>query len=274
VKIGERPDPRLSNAGSVGAADPHHGSHRARRAKMAVKEKIVVQDDGEGNWLMSYGDMMTLLFAFFVIISAFSTPDAAKMEKLKEETSKSMGVKYTKPFEELKSQLKQMLADSKMDKDISIVETGDGVAIVANGTLFFDSGAAELKPDAHTLISNLGDILIQEAKGFRIVVEGHTDDVPITSLRFPSNWELSSSRAGTVVRLLESKGFLHKDLRPLGLSDTEPLFPNLDESGAPIADNRARNRRIVIRIQKQLPKRLDAANGGAAASPGEKPPGA
>ena len=98
--------------------------------------------------------------------------------------------------------------------------------------------------------------VLKQAKGFRVTVEGHTDDSPIYSKSFPSNWELSSIRAGTVVRLLESKGLPRADLRPVGLADTEPVVPNRDGSGTPIPENQAANRRILIRIQKQLPKRL------------------
>lgn len=238
--------------------------HRSSR----VKERIVHQDDGEGNWLMSYADMMTLLFAFFVIMAAFSTPDASKMERLKQETAKSMGVEYQRPFEDMTDTVRKVLKDFKLDQEISVVETTDGVAITSKGTLFFDSGSADLKGQAQDLIEKLSQILVVQAKGFRILVEGHTDDVPIVSARFPSNWELSAGRASTVVRLLESKGFPHNDLRPLGLADTEPVVPNLDSEGKPNNENRAQNRRIVIRIQKQLPKRM--SNSKVSAAPGSQ----
>ena len=70
-----------------GSHDPHEKKAKARKKKTVVKQTVVVEDDGEGNWLVSYADMMTLLFGFFVILSAFSTPDTQKMEKLKQATS-------------------------------------------------------------------------------------------------------------------------------------------------------------------------------------------
>ena len=72
----------------------------------------------------------------------------------------------------------------------------------------------------------------------------------MVSKEFPSNWELSSLRATTVIRLLDSKGLPHVNLRPMGLADTDPIVPNRDEKGASIPDNQAQNRRIVIRIQR------------------------
>ena len=229
----------------------------AKRPERVRTRTILVQnDDGEGNWLVSYADMMTLLMGFFVMVSAFSTPDAAKFEAMKQQTAKAMGGKYTKPFKELSSSLRDILKEFKLDKDVTVEETLNGVTITSKGTLFFESGSADLKPQAAQVMAQLSDILMVRAKGFRVVVEGHTDDVPVLSKQFPSNWELSSSRAGTVVRLLESKGFPRADVRPMGLADTEPLLPNRTPSGDSIPSNQAENRRIVIHIQKQLPKRM------------------
>lgn len=222
--------------------------------KFGSKTIVVSQDDGDGNWLVSYADMMTLLFGFFVILSSMSTPNSEKIEKLKQATSESMGGTYQKPFEELSKGVKAVLSEINLEKEVSVVETEEGVTITSKGTLFFDSGSAALKPQAETLLGRLTDVLAKQAQGFRVIVEGHTDDTPMRSNFFPSNWELSSARAGTVVRLLESKGFPGENLRALGLSDKEPLLPNRTPSGVAIPANQAENRRIVIRLQKHFVK--------------------
>ncbi|OFZ18352.1 MAG: hypothetical protein A2X94_12430 [Bdellovibrionales bacterium GWB1_55_8] len=234
---------------------PKEQTERPRRFQR-VKERIVQHDDGEGNWLVSYADLMTLLFGLFVMITAFSTPDTKKMEKLKQETAKSMGGEYTRPYEELAQDMKNILADFKLDKEVTIEQTDEGITLISKGTLFFDSGSTDLKPRARELMEKVAEILTQKARGFRVIVEGHTDDVPIVSRMYPSNWDLSSSRASTVVRLLEWKGFPHADMRPVGLADTEPLVPNRDPAGVSLIDNQAQNRRIVVRVQKQLPQRM------------------
>jgi chemotaxis protein MotB len=225
------------------------------RRRVKIKLRDIHHDDGEGNWLVSYADMMTLLFGFFVILTALSTPDAKKFEQIKEQTAKAMKGAYTKPYLELVNSLQQILRDMNMDKEVNISETTDGVDLVMKGNLFFESGSSEMSPRANEIIKKMGPVLAKEAVGFRISVEGHTDDVPMVSKQFPSNWELSSSRAGTVVRMLERLGFPHTDLRPIGLADTEPVVPNKNVDGTPNLENRALNRRILIRIQKQLPKR-------------------
>jgi chemotaxis protein MotB len=225
------------------------------------KTVVVAHDDGEGNWLVSYADMMTLLFGFFVILSSMSTPNAEKVEKLKKATAESMGGAYTKPFEELSKGIENVLKDIHLDKEVVVAETEDGVKITSKGTLFFDSGSAELRSEARVMMDNLSALLVKQAQGFRIIVEGHTDDVPIASKQFPSNWQLSSARAGSIVQLLESKGFKRGDLRPLGLADTEPLVPNRSSTGEAIPANQAENRRIVIRLQRNL-VRVSSPSGG------------
>lgn len=214
------------------------------------KRRNVYLDDGEGNWLMSYADMMTLLVGFFVMLTAFSKPDTERIEKLKQETAKQLGVEYKRPYEEIAEQLRKVLRDFKLEKEIQILQDESGLSIISQGTLFFDSASPALKDAARSLLTVIGKILAQSAKGYRIHVEGHSDDVPIVTAQFPSNWELSSARAGTVVRLFEELGLDHQLLRPVGFADTEPVAQNRDGNNVPIVENQAKNRRIVIRVQR------------------------
>jgi len=233
-------------------SDPDSRDSSILFRKQKGKAIYVSTDDGDGNWLISYADMMTLLFGFFVMLSAFSTPNAEKVEQLKRATSESLGGKYTRPFEGMSMDISSVLKQISLDRDVNIRETEDGVRLSIKGTLFFNAGSADLRPEAIDLLNRLSDILKIKAQGFRIVVEGHTDDTPIATKFFPSNWELSSARAGSVVRLFESQGFDGHLLRPLGLADKDPLFPNRDSDGKALPKNQAENRRIVIRIQKDL----------------------
>ena len=85
---------------------------------------------------------------------------------------------------------------------------------------------------------------------FTITVEGHTDDAPIHQPRFPSNWELSSQRATAVVRHLIDQGVDARNLQGIAYAHTRPVAPNRDGAGQPITSNRAKNRRVVIRIER------------------------
>lgn len=228
-------------------------------------KRVAPAEDGEANWLISYADLMTLLMGFFVIVSAFSTPNAEKIEKLKKATAEALDAEYVEPNHGLAESLAEVLRDFNLQDEIQIIATEEGLSLVSNGTLFFDTGSVDLKPGAQDLLERVGDVLVDKAGNhFKIFVEGHTDDAPIRTSRFASNWELSSGRSATVVRLFESRGYTHELLRPLGLADVEPSVPNRDEKGHPIEANRARNRRIVIRLQKHIPRRMPLDGTGGA----------
>ncbi len=211
-------------------------------------------DDGDGNWLVSYADMMTLLFGFFVLLTIFSTPDSYKFEKLKQYTAKSMGGSYVVPFNELSNELKEVLNEMSISNSIRIENLTEGLILTASTTRFFSSASAKLYVEAEEILKQLANILKKKAVGFKIVVEGHTDDVPISTTKYASNWELSLLRASEVVRLFESHGIPHEALRPIGMSDIEPLIPIENLSGKELYRAREKNRRIVIKIIKTLVK--------------------
>jgi chemotaxis protein MotB len=229
---------------------PPEATRRRRTSK--PKTILVSQDDGDGNWLVSYADLMTLLFGFFVMLSAFSTPNAQKFEEMRKQASESVGGVYTKPNAELSQEMRNVLKEIQLDQEIVVSEDLEGVKITSKGTTFFASGSAELKERAALLMQKIAKVLSKRAQNYRILVEGHTDDVPINSPLFPSNWELSAARASSVVRMLEAQSIPRANLRPIGLADTEPVLPNRDQAGQMIAQNQAENRRIVIKVQKML----------------------
>lgn len=228
-----------------------------RNTDYEFEDNDVHHDDGEGNWLISYADLMTLLWGFFVIVSALSTPDPSKLEKLKEKTSESMGGKYELPYNELSDSIKKVLKELNVDKDVQIENLADGVKITAQSAKFFDQGKAALTTEAQLIINRVGGVLKEKAEDFIILVEGHTDDVPINTVAFPSNWELSLKRATEVVHLFEALGLPHNNLRPVGLSDVQPLVKIEGLSGNELEAARTKNRRIIIRLQKKLPARMN-----------------
>jgi chemotaxis protein MotB len=117
---------------------------------------------------------------------------------------------------------------------------------------FFDSGSAALKDDGKKLLQEImvTQLDTDEFKDYQVTIEGHTDDVPINTLQFPSNWELSTARAAAVVRYLIDQGMPAQRLRAAGYADTFPKVPNRDEAGNMIPANQAQNRRVVIKMEK------------------------
>jgi len=212
------------------------------------------EEHGEGGhgepWLVSYADMMTLLFGFFVLMYSFASANPQQREEMRKRIAESMGSEYTSPFVDVIGEIKMTIEDAQLVKEVEVQDTFEGIRIISKGTLFFDSGSVTLKPQAEELLVKIAGVIVKRLKDFRVIVEGHTDDVPIATREIPSNWELSALRAGTVVRLWEAHGVARAQLRPMGLADIEPVAPNRDAQGVPIERNMAENRRIVIRIQK------------------------
>ena len=155
----------------------------------------------------------------------------------------------------LVEQVNAALREAGLGGRASAQLTDRGVAIIFDDQVFFDLGRADLRPEGRELLLRLAPILARVPG--TILVEGHTDNLPIHSGRFPSNWELSTARATTVVRFLaEHAGLDPRRLAAAGYGEWRPRFPNTSEA------NRARNRRVEIVV---LRKGLDptARTGGA-----------
>lgn len=210
------------------------------------------EDDGESNWLVSYADMMTLLVGFFVMLQSFSKPDTQIFEKMKQETTKVFGGEYTIPFEQLYKKMDEIVKSENLSDQVKFQVTDEGIVLTFRGALFFDSGSVELKNQASQLLEKLVPKIYEQANAFNIVIEGHTDNVPISGGIIKSNWELSSLRACTVLRFFQEQGFEESKLSAIGWGDTKPLLNNLDEQGNPIPENQAQNRRVVVRILNNM----------------------
>ena len=125
---------------------------------------------------------------------------------------------------------------------------------------FFDSGSATLSAaGAAILRGELDKLNSDQYEDYEITVEGHTDDTPIHTAQFPSNWELSTARAAAVVHFLLDQGIPAQKLRAAGYADTFPKLPNHDADGNPIPENQAQNRRVVIKLEKIDPADRDPA---------------
>jgi chemotaxis protein MotB len=125
------------------------------------------------------------------------------------------------------------------------------IVLQISSTAFFDSGSALLSETGRTILQGVAtDLASVKYLGYQATVEGHTDDTPINTAQFPSNWELSTARASAVVRYLLEQGLPAPMLRAAGYADSFPIAPNRDAAGRSIPENQARNRRVVIKLEK------------------------
>lgn len=131
-------------------------------------------------------------------------------------------------------------ADANLGGTVEISAAGGEVRLEINDAILFDLASAELKPEGASVLDRLASVL--GTQGGTVAVEGHTDDRPIATAKFQSNWELSTARASTVTRYLIAHGVSPERLRAVGLADTQPRETNDTPEG------RARNRRVSIVI--------------------------
>lgn len=223
-------------------------------------------------WLQSYGDMITLILCFFVLLFSMSTIDVKKWQVVAESLQEALGGAplegtgiYTSELpalEEMKTQenvaenqelqelmeLKKKIDEYVKEKGLEEMITTEiqeiGLVVrITTDEVVFDLGSAVLKPLAMAFLDHLAPLL-KETK-YEIWVEGHTDDIPIQpGFIYPSNWELSTARASSVIRyLIERWQYDPGRLSAAGYADTKPRFPN-DSPG-----HRALNRRVEVVIR-------------------------
>lgn len=204
----------------------------------------------EDDWMTTYGDMVTLLLGFFILLASISKVDMALFEQVQAGMAKGMGKRDIEtPIENLKQEMKEILVQMNVDDVSSVGSDTSGVVIEFASSSFFEPGSATLREEALPVLRRVTDTLNADLyKSFQVEVQGHTDDTPIHTPKFPSNWELSAERATGVVRFFIENQMVPARLRAVGLADVAPKVPNLDPFGNPLPANREINRRIVIRV--------------------------
>ena len=220
------------------------------------------------SWMATYGDAVTLLMAFFVLLMSFAKVDLEVFDAVSNGIGEHMAKEDRKSEKDhLTKAMKIMMVSEGAEQVAKIASDSEGSLTIELDTgAFFRPGSAELAEQAYPFMKALYEELASPLyKQFNINVEGHTDDEPMSSIRYPSNWELSSNRAATVVRFVISEsendtrmdtngqkyGVEENRLRATGYAHTQPKVPNRDVSGVPIRENRITNRRVVIRINKR-----------------------
>ena len=205
---------------------------------MAPKKK---QQQDEGGWLTTYADMMTLLMTFFVLLFAMSTLDPVKLEQFGDSTQKKQGSKKKSKkvsLSQINKEVKKLVVEQELQSQVKVSMDARGVTLGIASDLAFSSGTATLSgPIKSFLVKLVGTM---EKAPYAIAVEGHTDNDPIRSSQFPSNWELSAARASAVIRYLTSQGIAADKFRAIGFGDTVPMVANDTKI------NKAKNRRVDI----------------------------
>ena len=215
------------------------------------------------SWIVSYGDLMTLLLTFFILITSFSTMELIKFRKfmgamrgatgaLLEQNGSSVVPTHVTPFGSPVMVHDVMMTSDAFNKliieadkhngsgnGIAIERLKDGIRFRISSPFLFESGQAILKPRAFHLLDLMAFII--KRTSCSVIIEGHTDDVPIHTVRFPSNWELSTVRALSVLKYFANVCDVDpRKLVAIGRGEYKPIAPN------DTAAHRRQNRRVEI----------------------------
>ena len=236
-----------SGHGDDGGLKSKRTRHRQKHAA-AHEEAAPVHD--ESNWLVSYADMMTLLFGFFVLMYSFSKIDEKKFEIVRKEVARYFGgqIKSNPAAKKAEKEIDEALSQAGIDKSIQLIARDSMLELRFNGSFHFVPGTATLTKESQFILGKLIDTIKRTIKADSIIVDGHTDDDPIASEKFPSNWELSSSRAAAVVREFERFGFDPTKMTATGYGSSRPILPNRDSKGSPLLENQEANRRVIVNV--------------------------
>lgn len=248
---------------------------------MARNKRPIIVKQGLAGWVMTYGDMMTLLLTFFVLIVSFSSMQDAKFREAALSLRKAFGVmidpqsvlkvsdpiiprweiEQNRDFVLEVEAVQSVLEAQGLTEAVEVEFTPDGILFRLDAPVLYPPGSAELLPASHGPLTTIAGFLRKFPGEVRI--EGHSDSIPIQTARYPSNWELSSSRAGSVARYFQGQGMQPERMAATGYGEFRPLAANAT------AEGRARNRRVEVflkvdRIQpdgggKPLSRALDAA---------------
>ncbi|MBE9608559.1 flagellar motor protein MotD [Chitinilyticum piscinae] len=232
--------------------------------------------DNHERWLVSYADFITLLFAFFVVMYAISSvnegkyrvlsdslvtafkqpPTSTKVIQLGNQTVMGAPPKavalpappvpnqataeQARKMQEMASKVKSSL-DTLIDQGkVKVTQSKRGIAVEISDSILFDTGRAELQAPSIDALTKLA-LLVKDTDNL-IQIEGHTDNAPINSPQFPSNWELSGARAASVVRVFAAAGVAPQRMVAIGYGEYRPM----DSNDSP--ESRARNRRVTLNI--------------------------
>jgi chemotaxis protein MotB len=222
--------------------------HREGRYQKMIASSIDSGDEDQ-NWLITLSDLLSLLLVFFIIFFALSrVPGKKKETPIHQETSPGISVpaSNSKPnnvLETIQKDMRTTVTGLGLDDQVMIQAGGEEILITIKENVTFHIGEAEILKGSEPVLDTIAQI-VRRYPSFQVEIDGHTDDQPINTIRFPSNWELSVARATSVLKYL----IVSHNLDPArftikGNAEQRPLSSNSTP------DQRAQNRRVEIRLK-------------------------
>ena len=191
-----------------------------------MKKRKSKESNVDESWLLTYADSITLLMAFFVLLLSVSSIDQSKVEQM------STGIddvfsktESEQPFSSMKEKLNDIVEDQQLQDKISITKDPMGLHLRFSSQVLFDLGSARIKTSMVPVLDHIATAIHEsDYLQYTVKVEGHTDNIPIKSPLYESNWELSAHRATNVVKILINSGIHPKKLRAIAMADSHPCL--------------------------------------------------
>jgi chemotaxis protein MotB len=218
------------------------------------------ENSSGGGWEIVYSGFVLILLCFFIMLSSFSAMEEAKIMQFVKSFVNAVsilpgGVKFdsgstvlpgsadiidsSDNLAKIYSELEELSDRLSQENDMTVAYSPKGLVMRLSDHALFDVAVATLSPQAIPLLNKVGEIIARTSVDVRI--EGHTDDLPIRTAQFPSNWELSTARAVNVLRyFIETGGIANQRLSAVGFGEFQPVVPNDSLT------HRAQNRRVEI----------------------------
>lgn len=228
-------------------------------------------------WIITFADMVTLLMVFFILLFAIGNVEQEKWRDIKESLREALGADsieelgtrqgldvvkqvqtqvdektvhavdevgamVNREMEDIISEVEEFVFKNKLSGEVRVSSDPRGAVITISDVVLFPPGSAEMTPQGRKTLRQVFDVLKQFQ--YNVKIEGHTDNTPIHTLRYPSNWELSAFRASEVAHMMIDDGFPPERLSVEGFAEFRPKVPNTS------AENRAINRRIEVVYQR------------------------
>jgi chemotaxis protein MotB len=215
--------------------------------QMTFKRKSNVKK-GEGLWLMSFSDMSLILMSFFILQLAFSSPDRRKYDNLSSAISKSENKKEDN-LQAISEKVRRVIKAKNLEEVAEVTYDVNGLAVEFRDKSLFAAGSAAHNPRTAPVVNEIMKVLATAPADYKLVFEGHTDDMPISGKKFSSNWELSAARGIALLNDFKGRGVAEARMAVRAFAQTKPKVPLSGLKGNALSNARAANRRVVIRLE-------------------------
>jgi chemotaxis protein MotB len=210
-----------------------------------LRNRSASQNDLDSNWLITLSDVLSLLLVFFVVFTFMAKTKATSAKEPVGKAAETAAAEAPISQKTMVAEMSETIKKLEMENDVSVHAVDKEIIITLKEKVTFMPGEAEALKSSEPILDDIARIIRQHPT-FQVDIEGHTDNVPIMTQRYPSNWELSVARATSVLKyFINRHGIDSSRLSIKGNAEQKPLVDN------DTPDNRAKNRRVEIRLKEK-----------------------